>query len=94
MTVGQPPLEAAPTPQGYAQRKAMGRGQGQNQGPGSNEGAGQGHGQGQSLMDASRPRNADVETGADDAAGLSDQQPMAPPQMSQVRCENQVVGGD
>lgn len=75
MSVAQPPLEAAPTPQGYAQRQALGHGQGHNQGPGLNDGTGQVHGQGQSLMDQSRPRN-ETDVGADETGGSSDHPPM------------------
>ena len=38
MSAGQPPLEAAPTPQGYAQRQSMGHNQNQNLGSGLVEG--------------------------------------------------------
>lgn len=85
MSVGQPPLEAAPTPQGYAQRHSMGHAPVQNQGQGSSDGAvqqGHGHGQGQQMMDSSRPRNADMDQGADDICGSSEQ----PITLSQVRC--------
>lgn len=85
MSVSQPPLEAAPTPQGYAQRHSMGHVPVQNQGQGSSDGAGQqGHGQGQQMMDSSRPRNADGDQGGDDMGGSAEQQPITT--LSQVRC--------
>lgn len=91
MSVGQPPLEAAPTPQGYAQRHSMGHVPVQNQVSGPNDGAGQqGHGQGQQMMDGSRPRNADIDQGADDMGGTSEQQPIT---LSQVRCRIRTVDG-
>lgn len=86
LSVAQPPLEAAPTPQGYAQRHSIGHVPVpvQNQGQGSSDGAGQqGHGQGQQMMDSSRPRNADGDQGGDDMGGSAEQQPIT---LSQVRC--------
>lgn len=84
MSAGQPPLEAAPTPQGYAQRQSMGHNQNQNLGSGLVEGGGGlNHGQSQTLMDQSRPRNADMDGGADDARGISEQLAM---NLSQVGC--------
>ena len=87
MSAGQPPLEAAPTPQGYAQRQAMGHNQSQSLGgsglvEGGGGGGGINHAQSQSMMDQSRPRNADMEGGADDARGMPDQMAM---NLSQVR---------
>lgn len=76
LSAGQPPLEAAPTPQGYAQRQSMGHNQSQSLGSGLVEAAGGGginHGQSQSLIDQSRARNADMDGGADDARGIPDQ---------------------
>lgn len=82
LSVGQPPLEAAPTPQGYAQRQAVMQGQvkNQSQAQATMEGIGvQDNGQGQALMDQSRPRNADVDV-------LVDDQQRQPISLSQVRC--------
>lgn len=76
LSAGQPPLEAAPTPQGYAQRLSMGHNQSQSLGSGLVEAAGGGgvnHGQSQSLIDQSRARNTDMDGGADDARGIPEQ---------------------
>lgn len=92
LSAGQPPLEAAPTPQGYAQLQAVtqGQNQSQNQAQAMMEAAGgQDNGQVQSLMDPSRPRNADVDGVVEDSGGggggggLSDQQKQ-PINLSQV----------
>lgn len=90
LSAGQPPVEAAPTPQGYAQRQALNQGQNQtqNQAQAMMEAAGgQDNGQAQSLIDQSRPRNADMDGVVEDgggAGGLSDQQKQ-PINLSQVR---------
>lgn len=94
LSAGQPPLEAAPTPQGYAQRQALMQGQhlSQNQAHATKEAAGgQDNGQMQSLMDQSRSRNADIDGIVDDGGGgvgvgggMSDHQ-RQPINLSQVR---------
>eukprot|EP00752_Nemacystus_decipiens_P009890 g8823.t1 len=108
LSAGQPPLEAAPTPQGYAQRQALikGQNQSQNQAHATMEVAGgQDNGQMQSLslMDQARPRNAnaDIDGIVDDlgggggggvGGGLSDQQ-RQPINLSQFNSsEGQGVG--
>ena len=94
LSAGQPPLEAAPTPQGYAQRQALRQNQSQNQAHATMEVAGgQDNGQMQALIDQSRPRNADIDGIVDDGGGggggggvgggLSDQQ-RQPINLSQV----------
>ena len=85
LPAGQPPLEAAPTPQGYAQRQSMGHNQSQSLGSGLVEATGGGinHGQSQSLIDQSRARNADMDGGADDARGIPEQLTI---NLSQVGC--------
>lgn len=88
LSVGQPPLEAAPTPQGYAQRQAVMKGQTHNQAQGMKEAAigGQDNGQVQGLMDP-RSRGADIDGVIDDIAGpggFSDHQKQ-PLKLSQVR---------
>lgn len=90
LSAGQPPVEAAPTPQGYAQRQAVTQGQTQNQNQAQammEAAGGQDNGQVQSLIDQSRPRNADMDGVVEDgggAGGLSDQQKQ-PINLSQVR---------
>lgn len=97
LSAGQPPLEAAPTPQGYAQRQALMQGQNQSQNQAQahatmEAAGGQDSGQVQSLMDQSRARGADIEGVVDDGGGggagvgggLSDQQ-RQPIKLSQVR---------
>ena len=87
LSAGQPPLEAAPTPQGYAQRQAVMQGQmkTQNQPQVKMEAKGvPDNGQVHALMDQSRPRNADVDMIVEDGGGLSDQQ-RQPINLSQVR---------
>lgn len=92
LSAGQPPIEAAPTPQGYAQRQAMTQGQNksQNQAQAMMEAAGgQDNGQVQSLIDQSRPRNVDMDVVVEDGGGgvggvLSDQQKQSI-NLSQVR---------
>lgn len=90
LSVGQPPVEAAPTPQGYAQqRQAVIQGQNQSHGQGMKEAAvGQDGGQ-VSVMGSSRPRNAEIDGGAEDVqgggagGGMSDQKKQ-PLNLSQV----------
>lgn len=89
LSVGQPPLEAAPTPQGYAQRQAVMKGQNHNQAQGLMEAAigGQDNGLVQPLMDPSRSRTTEMDGIADDVGGvggLSDLQKQ-PLKLSQVR---------
>lgn len=90
LSAGQPPLEAAPTPQVYAQRQTatQGQNQSQNQTQAMMDAGGQDNGQVLSLMDLSR-RNADVDGVIEDGGGgggggLSDQQKQ-PINLSQVR---------
>lgn len=90
LSVGQPPVEAAPTPQGYAQqRQAMIQGQNQSHGQGMKESAvGQDGGQ-VPVMGSSRPRNAEIDGVAEDVqgggagGGMSDQKKQ-PLNLSQV----------
>ncbi|CAM9818779.1 unnamed protein product, partial [Ectocarpus sp. 4 AP-2014] len=70
LSVGQPPVEAAPTPQGYAQqRQAMIQGQNQSHGQGMKETAvGQDGGQ-VPVMGLSRPRNVEIDGVTEDVQG-------------------------
>ncbi|CBJ26117.1 conserved unknown protein [Ectocarpus siliculosus] len=99
LSVGQPPVEAAPTPQGYAQqRQAMIQGQNQSHGQGMKEAAvGQDGGQ-VPVMGSSRPRNAEIDGVAEDVqgggagGGMSDQKKQ-PLNLSQFNSnEGQVTG--
>ncbi|CAM9128768.1 unnamed protein product [Hapterophycus canaliculatus] len=98
LSVGQPPLEAAPTPQGYAQRQAVMKGQNHNQAPqGMMEAVvlGQDKGQVQPLMDPSRSRTMDIDGVVDDvsgAGGLPDYQKQ-PLKLSQFNSNDSQVTG-